>query len=390
MPEAFQYLFEASLILSGFFVFYRLLLEDRVNWRIARSVLIAFPLLAFGIPLLNFEGAEILPSQWLQETVLTGNTEPAETASTPLPWLEILAIVFWVGMLFRLGKYLAGLWMIRQLQGGNAQSVGQLLVFSSEKIPAPFSFFNRVYLPSRLGYEEKKVILSHEEGHYRARHAWDLLYYECILLFQWFNPAARALSNCLKQVHEYEADSRTLNQGISLKDYQQLIYKHIVMGAPFLPVNHFSKNSVKRRIIMMNSSKPKQKSGLRLLAGLPLLALSLILFSFTSSATGGDLDKWPQYPGGQEHMKEFIWKNFKYPKEAEAAGIEGKVIVSFTVETNGALKNIEVVKSVGHGCDEVATNIVQNMPHWEPGIKDGKKVAVKMTLPFMFALKKDK
>ena len=390
MTDLIQYTLEAGFILAALCLFYRGFLEDRVSWQLSRGTLLLIPLLAFGIPLIHVSGNELLSSHWLEETMLSASGVDAVAEGNAFSWTTVVLLIFGLGMAFRLLRLAYGLFTLARYHREGAQKSGKLRIVTSARVEAPFSFFNRVFLPEEIGSAEKKVILSHEEGHYRARHAWDLLYFELVMLFQWFNPAAWALSRSLKQVHEYEADSRTLQQGVGRNEYQKLIYKHIVTGAPFLPVNHFSKNSVKRRIMMMNTSNPKSGAGWRLLAALPLLALSLFLFSFTSSPASGGTDKMPEYPGGNQAMKEYMWKNFSYPEEAKAAGIEGKVVVSFVVAKDGSITKTKVIKGIGYGCDVMAKNLVEAMPKWKPGVQDGKTVAVEMKLPVSFVLPKEK
>lgn len=88
-------------------------------------------------------------------------------------------------------------------------------------------------------------------------------------------------------------------------------------------------------------------------------------------------------------MFDFILENLKYPKAAKAAGLEGKVVVKFTIDADGAVKEAEVVQGIGGGCDEEALRVVNLMPNWIPATKEGKPVAVELSLPFQFALPKE-
>lgn len=68
--------------------------------------------------------------------------------------------------------------------------------------------------------------------------------------------------------------------------------------------------------------------------------------------------KMPQYPGGRKAFQEFIAKNVRYPKEAEAANIEGSVIVGYDITDNGIVQNPHIIKGLGYGCDEEALRVV--------------------------------
>ena len=94
----------------------------------------------------------------------------------------------------------------------------------------------------------------------------------------------------------------------------------------------------------------------------------------------------PAFPGGMSQLMSFIKKNVRYPVDAVKEGTEGRVILTFTVERDGSLTDIEVAKSVSPSLDKEAVRIVKSMPRWIPGRQDGKKVRVKYTLPIYFKL----
>ncbi len=95
----------------------------------------------------------------------------------------------------------------------------------------------------------------------------------------------------------------------------------------------------------------------------------------------------PEFPGGVNAMMMFIANNIEYPKLAREANISGTVFIGFVVEKDGAISNIELVRSIGGGCDEEALRIVQIMPRWNPGKQRGVPVRVRLTLPVKFTLR---
>ena len=102
------------------------------------------------------------------------------------------------------------------------------------------------------------------------------------------------------------------------------------------------------------------------------------------------IEKQPIFPGGMTSFYKYLADNCKYPAEAIANNISGKVFLSFTVETNGALADIEVVRGLGYGTDEEAVRLLANSPRWEPGVMDGKPVRVKYNIPISFTATTDK
>lgn len=94
----------------------------------------------------------------------------------------------------------------------------------------------------------------------------------------------------------------------------------------------------------------------------------------------------PKFPGGLEAMKSYIEKRVKYTKEAKKQRIEGRVVIQAVIEEDGSIGICKVLRGLGSGLDEIALEIVQNMPAWEAGFQSGKAVRVMYTInvPFRF------
>ena len=95
----------------------------------------------------------------------------------------------------------------------------------------------------------------------------------------------------------------------------------------------------------------------------------------------------PEFPGGMDSLYAFIERNLVYPQLAKDNKIEGKVYVSFTVETDGSISNVKVLRDIGGGCGAEAMRVVMKMPKWKPGKQRGKPVRVQFNLPIEFKLK---
>ncbi len=99
-----------------------------------------------------------------------------------------------------------------------------------------------------------------------------------------------------------------------------------------------------------------------------------------------DID--PEFPGGMNACMHYIASSLKYPPTCQEQGIQGRVVVSFTVGEDGAVR--DVANAGGNTTNQEliaeAIRIFKSMPAWTPGYKDGKPVAVKLTLPVNFRL----
>lgn len=94
----------------------------------------------------------------------------------------------------------------------------------------------------------------------------------------------------------------------------------------------------------------------------------------------------PSFVGGLSEMYKFLSKTLKYPSAAQRNNVEGRVYLNFIVERDGSITDINVLKSVGFGCDEEAVRAVKLMPKWTPGKQNGRNVRVKYTIPVTFKL----
>ena len=123
-----------------------------------------------------------------------------------------------------------------------------------------------------------------------------------------------------------------------------------------------------------------------------------MLFGLTQSqlASGQEVNdyekagKLPEYPGGQDAFKAYLAENISWPAEARAVGAQGKVYISFTVDKKGKIKDAEITRGVHTALDAEALRVVQNMPDWQAGEKDGEQADVRLTVPVAFALSPDK
>jgi protein TonB len=99
---------------------------------------------------------------------------------------------------------------------------------------------------------------------------------------------------------------------------------------------------------------------------------------------GSSLDKFPEFPGGTDAVRRYIELNVVYPLKAIKQKINGVVILSFDVNKQGEVDNIQVERGVNPMLDSEAIKAVSNMPRWKPGIRHGRPVVVKFVIPVRF------
>ena len=99
------------------------------------------------------------------------------------------------------------------------------------------------------------------------------------------------------------------------------------------------------------------------------------------------VDIQPQFPGGERGLINFINKTREYPYRAYKKGIQGRVLCSFIVGTDGKVSDVHVVRSAGdESLNREAVRVIHEMPRWSVGKVDNHAVPVRVVLPIAFRL----
>lgn len=94
----------------------------------------------------------------------------------------------------------------------------------------------------------------------------------------------------------------------------------------------------------------------------------------------------PQFPGGMGQLTRYVTTNRRYAPAARRAKREGRVLLSFIINEQGAIEAIRLIKRADPALDAEARRLVSRMPQWIPGKIDGQAVACRYNLPVHFAL----
>ena len=99
------------------------------------------------------------------------------------------------------------------------------------------------------------------------------------------------------------------------------------------------------------------------------------------------VDVRPQFPGGERSMINFINETREYPYDAYHNRIQGRVLCSFVVGTDGKLFDIQVIQGSGDdSLDREAMRVISKMPPWTVGMVRNSKVNVQCVIPIAFRL----
>jgi TonB family protein len=387
-----------------------------------------------GIARLAFESGE---------AILSDRQAALPFASAGNRLLAILLLIYPAGcgvfLLYALWSSYGIVRLIRKSKRSRLDSHIRLAIHADHRV-SPFSWMNHIVVSEKDRIEAGEIILMHEQAHIRQYHSIDLIFAELCLLLQWYNPAAWLIYDELQSIHEYEADRYVLNKGINAKQYQLLLIKKTVGSKFYSMANSFNHSNLKKRITMMLQKNSSSWARLKYACILPLAAIGIAAFArpeiarhfdaissvkvshfvltdnpveakyvnvmetdmaaeqsvpvpeANAAAQSSDttvynmVDEMPAFPGGLQALLDFIRTNLSYPQDAQNNGIQGRVVLSFVVRTDGKLSDVQVRRSVNPELDAEAIRLIGIMPDWTPGKMEGKAVNCKYTLPINFRL----
>ncbi|MDR0294774.1 MAG: energy transducer TonB [Prevotellaceae bacterium] len=100
------------------------------------------------------------------------------------------------------------------------------------------------------------------------------------------------------------------------------------------------------------------------------------------------VDEKPKFMSGDENeFTKWVLKNMTYPDVAIDNRIQGRVICSFVVNTQGNVVDVKILRGVDPTLDREAVRVISMSPKWVPGKHYGKPARVKYTFPVIFQLK---
>ena len=389
------------------------LLEKETFHRLNRIIILGCLILSFVVPLVHItQGTNptvdmVRQAVQLPEVLISGNASQQPVWS----FTDVIICIYTLGVVAIFSTTLVqtvGL-MLRLRQCERITDNSGNTIVLTDYATSPFCLFRYIVMSHDDYAHNRGFILTHEQEHIRLRHYIDLVVLQAATIAQWFNPFVWLMGKSLKAIHEFEVDEAVLNKGINATQYQQFLVIKAVGNRlqPF--ANNLNKESLKRRIIMMNQKKSNRLMMLKTLFIIPVATLAISVFAsntnvstMAKATTLSTIDMQtqqpdtkaykvvevkPQFKGGESAMMEFIAKNVKYPQAAIDATLQGKTIVGFVVRKDGIVSDVHVVKSSGHAVlDKEAMRVVKTMPAWKPGKQKGKLVNVKCNVPINFRI----
>ena len=313
MNEILLYIGKSTLCMSILYGVFHVLLGKEDFFKLNRRLLITIIIFSGLIPLtympkiynpdISVEVKEEVPEITVSRVVNTGIPSVVETqlddytseiesidvteteednSSYNISLMDIVGTLYLLGLIFSLILSIVGISKTVSLirRSSKIKKNGYSLLVLDKAISA-FSF-GRYIVISKTDYENnKEEILTHEEAHVRHMHSLDLLFLEVVRIIYWFNPLVYLITRNLKEIHEYQADKYTINNGIDAMNYQRLIIKKCVGHEQFALANSFNYCQIKKRIAMINKKQTSRVWKWKAAAIVPVACMLLMSFSNT-------------------------------------------------------------------------------------------------------------
>ena len=407
-----MYLIKANVVLVVLFGFYQLISAGDTFFKWRRLSLLTVYVLSLLLPTIDL-------SVLVNETAPLGNILPRMAYNLPevmvkptrdaFDWQQ-LAVWLYAGV--ALALLLRVFWQVvvvcRLAQRSERATLHGTAVCLLTGDYSPFSFFRWIFVnPVNKSPSQVKQILTHEQTHVAQWHSVDALLSQLFVAAFWFNPVAWLMRLQVRNNLEYLADRSVISGGTDKKAYQYHLLAVAYRTNVATITNNFKVLPFKNRIKMMNKQTSNPLARFKYLLFVPL---AIALLAMNSTAMRANVQKkvvkttkatkktsandkvyevceqMPTFPGGDAALMKYLSENVKYPALAIKAQEQGRVVVSFTVEKDGAISDVKVARSVTPSLDAEAVRVVKAMPKWTPGKQDGQLVRVRYNVPVSFKL----
>jgi TonB family protein len=279
-----HYLLQVNLYLILFYGFYRICLRNETFHQLNRSYLVVSATLSFFIPVLHAdwlrgwfvtqEVSQQLYSYYDPQAVVVTAVQPHTPSFT---WGHLCALVYIMGVLVLIGRLT---YQVAHLERFLRRTK------SRTRPKIAFSFFN--FWQVSPGIPNRSTIVAHEKAHVRQLHSADVLLFELITIFNWFNPVVFAYKQSVRNVHEFLADQIAARHEASKADYALLLLSQRLGVQPLeLTSNFFDPITLKRRIMMLAKPPSTKRALLKYGFVVPLFVLMIIISSAAVSEHQG-------------------------------------------------------------------------------------------------------
>ncbi|WP_417354199.1 M56 family metallopeptidase [Flavobacterium sp.] len=381
MEQFFVYMTKASGLIALFYAAYHIFLRKETFFVSNRWFLLSGLGTALALPLVFFKKIAWTNTPHLQEVnVIDANQLQqlqeapfALTNSITFSWPNLVFGVYIAGVLFLTIKLLFNIIQLKQvIKNQSIVKEGQYKLIDTQKVNAPFSFFNYiVYNSAVLQPNELESIICHEKVHSRQYHSADMLIGQLTAIFFWFNPFAWLYKSSISQNLEFIADAVATKQINDSTVYQKTLLK-VTLQLQYISItNNFYQSLIKKRIVMMNKNKSRKANAVKYSLVIPALAAFMLLFqvkTIAQSKAVNNVSSITTTIPATEAAKVLIYD--MYGKQWYANQTDGQNNITVIIDGRKVKNNDTNLKQ---GMDIVAVNVLKEKNTLEITTKKASK-----------------
>ena len=302
MIPFFHYLLKVILVSGILTGYYWVCLRNKRFHHYNRFYLVGALLLSWGLPLLNlqwfyFTPEPASPIHRVAELIYVSHDHAPEASA--MSWDELAGVALFSVASILLIAFIRGILELFLIKSkGRVTSMDRFDFIETSVEDAPFSFFRNLFWKKEcaLNDENGQRMLHHEITHIEQYHSFDKVLATLSTCLGWMNPFFWLIRKELEVVHEFIADEAAITNN----DASQLA--EMLLAAQFSPTlfsngQSFFYSSIKRRILMLTSSKKTSYSYARRLLVLPITLGALALLSFTIRNTKSETKQFLSITG---------------------------------------------------------------------------------------------
>lgn len=295
MPTLLLYLLKVMICSGLLILYYVVALRNKKLHRYNRFYLLFTLLASIIVPLLHLDWFTISESHTANVQLIKFiNTSSSVVYAIPsatthqLSWQSALETLFCLICLFRLVTSITGIIKLALLKRKypGKKAGGRITLIETDLPQSPFSFGNWLFWRKDIdtGTNPGKQIFRHELTHILEAHTADKLLVQLVLCLFWLNPFFWILQKELFMVHEFIADDSAI-EGKNAHELAAMLL-HVQPGRfDYAPAQPFFYSPIKRRLVMLTTSRQPRYSYLRRLMILPVTVSALFIFSVKVKAT---------------------------------------------------------------------------------------------------------
>jgi hypothetical protein len=344
MLPLFIYILKAILISGILLGYYWIGLRNTKFHYYNRFYLVGTILLSLNLPLLDLEWfilstPESAPVRQVVQFIY--QSEGAIPVKQGLTWDQILVMFLALVSASLVILFAVGVLKVYLLKSKGKVTVMERFDFIETALDeAPFSFFRNLFWRKDLPVHDEtgQRMLKHELTHIEQYHTYDKLFVAFTTYLFWMNPFYWLIKKELEVVHEFIADEEAVAGEDAAVLAEMLLKAHYHSNSLSVGQSFFY-SSIKRRIIMLTSSKKVSYSYARRILVLPVALAIVALLSFTIK---DQLDQNDQSQLTKEsilqHQIDSIPAKYRDPKT-------GKIKGSFQIDIDGEMASFKDIKS---------------------------------------------